>query len=102
MWRKVCWSEDATLLALAYSDGAVEVCDTIGRFMNIKLNYGRMLGKREYRAIGHIFWLFLPPCIGGLYELGVSASLLAAPSSRCLPWLSLIPLTELCLLWAYA
>ena len=48
MWRKVCWSEDATLLALAYSDGAVEVCDTIGRFMNIKLNYGRMLlGKRE-------------------------------------------------------
>ena len=30
VWRKVCWSEDAQLLALAYSDGAVEVCDTIG------------------------------------------------------------------------
>ena len=29
-WRSLAWSEDAQLLALGFSDGAIELCDTLG------------------------------------------------------------------------
>lgn len=30
-WRNLAWNEDTQLLVLAYSDGAVELCDTVGK-----------------------------------------------------------------------
>jgi len=29
-WRSLAWSEDAQLLAVGFSDGAIELCDTLG------------------------------------------------------------------------
>ena len=29
--RNIVWSDDSQLLALTFSDGAVEVCDTVGK-----------------------------------------------------------------------
>ena len=37
-WRNLAWSEDAQLLAVGFSDGAIELCDTLGTdFLEIKL-----------------------------------------------------------------
>ena len=33
-WRNIAWSDDNQLLAIAYSDGAIEINDTVGRMMN--------------------------------------------------------------------
>jgi hypothetical protein len=29
-WRSLAWNEDNQLLAIAYSDGNIEICDTVG------------------------------------------------------------------------
>lgn len=46
-WRCLAWNEDNQLLAIAYSDGNIEICDTVGgskyafiSFMIIKYQSG--------------------------------------------------------------
>ena len=44
-WRCLAWNEDNQLLAIAYSDGNIEICDTVGLLLflnkpeNISKNY---------------------------------------------------------------